>query len=181
MIIKRRVSNRRIETQKRLRRLENADNCGELGGDGDKVVRDGFTKVGDGQNLTKIVGGTVVAENEIPWQVSLLKTDGSWSGCGAILLSCDPLIVITAAHCVDRRKAEDFMLGFGDHVLYSIPSPVDTHEVRLGVEEIIVHPDFRLLGIRPGFLRQPKLFNRLVKTFVDFNLAENDIAILKVR
>ena len=54
-------------------------------------------------------------------------------------------------------------------------------KVRLEVEEIIIHPDFRLLGIRPGFLRQPKLFNRLVKTFVDFNLAENDIAILKVR
>ena len=67
--------------------LRNADNCGNLGGDGDK-------------NLTKIVNGVVVSENEIPWQLSLLKKDGSWDGCGAILLSCHPLIVITAAHCV---------------------------------------------------------------------------------
>ena len=48
----------------------------------------------------KIIGGVPVLENEIPWQVALLNQDGSWRGCGAILLSCDPVIVITAAHCV---------------------------------------------------------------------------------
>ena len=48
----------------------------------------------------KIIGGVPVLENEIPWQVALLNQDGSWRGCSAILLSCDPVIVITAAHCV---------------------------------------------------------------------------------
>ena len=35
-------------------------------------------------------------------QVSMMKksTGGGFLGCGAILLSCDPLVVITAAHCV---------------------------------------------------------------------------------
>ena len=28
------------------------------------------------------------------------STGGGFSGCGAVLLSCEPLVVITAAHCV---------------------------------------------------------------------------------
>ena len=36
------------------------------------------------------------------------------------------------------------MLGFGDHQLSYQDSPLDAHEVRLDVEEVIVHPGYRL-------------------------------------
>ena len=67
----------------------------------------------------RVIGGDITDENEIPWQVfvpmihniltmktnkvALLKSDNSWDGCGGVLLSCDPVIVITAAHCVMRK------------------------------------------------------------------------------
>ena len=95
-----------------------------------------------------------------------------------------------------RRGPEDIMLGFGDHQLSYRNSPLDTHEVRLDVEEIIVHPGYRLwvqrnilqahpsishsrLSVSPGFLfrRRPRL---LFKSLLQLGLAENDIAILKV-
>ena len=88
------------------------------------------------------------------------------------------------------------MLGFGDHQLSYRNSPLDTHEVRLDVEEIIVHPGYRLwvqrnilqahpsishsrLSVSPGFLfrRRPRL---LFKSLLQLGLAENDIALLKV-
>ena len=31
----------------------------------------------------------------------MMKRDGSFYGCGAVLLSCQPVTVLTAAHCVD--------------------------------------------------------------------------------
>ena len=67
-----------------LSRLKNATECGRKGPGKDN----------------RIVGGVPVRENEIPWQVAILAQNGSWSGNNAILLSCDPVIVITAAHCV---------------------------------------------------------------------------------
>ena len=30
------------------------------------------------------------------------EKDTNWDGCGALLPSCDPLIVITAAHCMHK-------------------------------------------------------------------------------
>ena len=97
-----------------------------------------------------MVGAKLAFQNEIPWQVtitltlyrnnlletnvqvSLLHSDGTWAGCGAALLSCSPLIVVTAAHCVRRSgysvrhysvptrfEGEEvgLHLGFGSHVL----------------------------------------------------------------
>ena len=90
------------------------------------------------------------------------------------------------------------MLGFGDHQLSYKDSPVDSHEVRLDVEEVIVHPGYRLsvkteddifitscsclhyrLSVNPGFLfrRRPRF---LFKSLLQLGLAENDIAVLKV-
>jgi secreted trypsin-like serine protease len=48
----------------------------------------------------RVVGGNTTADGEIPWQCSLLNPDGQWLGCGAVLLSCSPSIVVTAAHCI---------------------------------------------------------------------------------
>ena len=33
--------------------------------------------------------------------------DNSWYGCGASILSCDPVLIITAAHCVYNRFADE--------------------------------------------------------------------------
>ena len=70
------------------------------------------------------------------------------------------------------------VIGFGDHDL--VTTPMDTHEQRLELEEIIVHPEYRLLSVRPGFLRQSRLLYTVMRNVLSFNLAENDIAILKV-
>ena len=54
------------------------------------------------------------------------------------------IVIVTPALYCDRRGPEDIMLGFGDHQLSYRDSPLDTHEVRLDVEEIIVHPGYRM-------------------------------------
>ena len=50
----------------------------------------------------RIVGGVSTAENEIPWMVGVLTAGDVYYGCGAVLLSCDPVIVVSAAHCFLR-------------------------------------------------------------------------------
>ena len=56
----------------------------------------------DGRDPARVVGGQVTGELEVPWQVALLRSDGTWDGCGALLLNCRPAIILTAAHCVAR-------------------------------------------------------------------------------
>ena len=45
--------------------------------------------------------GSEAREGEIPWHVSMLRSYEGWHGCSAALLSCDPAIILTAAHCVE--------------------------------------------------------------------------------
>ena len=61
-------------------RLKNATRCGR-------------------KSYQRIIGGDVTTENEFPWQCALLRPDHSFYGCSAVLLSCDPVILVTAAHC----------------------------------------------------------------------------------
>ena len=62
--------------------------------------------VKDGRNPLRIIGGQLTVKEEIPWQVAILKEDGSWDGCGGVLLLCDPVIIVTAAHCVHRSESQ---------------------------------------------------------------------------
>ncbi len=48
---------------------------------------------------THIVGGTAAVQFEFPWMVGLLSSDGGFYGCAASLLSCSPVIIVSAAHC----------------------------------------------------------------------------------
>ena len=34
-------------------------------------------------------------------QIVLLRSDNRWRGCGAVLLSCNPAVIVTAAHCLE--------------------------------------------------------------------------------
>ena len=48
---------------------------------------------------TRIVGGQNAAENQFPWQCTILRSDDTWHSGGATLISCDPVIIVSAAHC----------------------------------------------------------------------------------
>jgi len=42
-----------------------------------------------------------------------------------------------------KVKARDIRVGFGARILAGgAPSPLDEHEVRMDVEEIIIHPEY---------------------------------------
>ena len=79
-----------------LSRIQNASECGRKGG-----IRRRKKLNGDGGEDVKVVGGSIARENELPWHVAILRKNNGWNGCGAALLSCDPVIVVTAAHCVE--------------------------------------------------------------------------------
>jgi len=93
---------------------------------------------GCGQVNTRIVGGEDATENQFPWMCSIFKSDGSWYGCGATIINCDPVIIVSAAHCflngndVPRGKK----IGCGIHNLYEYGA----NEESLSITEIIKHP-----------------------------------------
>ena len=55
--------------------------------------------LGCGTANLRIVGGVETTENQLPWQCMIQNSDGSFYGCGATIISCDPVIIISAAHC----------------------------------------------------------------------------------
>ena len=59
---------------------------------------------GCGEANLRIVGGEEASENQISWQCSIRNSDGSFYGCGATLISCDPVIIISAAQCFQRNN-----------------------------------------------------------------------------
>merc|ERR1719420_1022918 len=92
-------------------RLKNATRCGR-------------------KSYQRIIGGDITNENEFPWQCALLNSDGSFFGCSAVLLSCDPVILVTAAHCfVQNPEPSDITVACGAHrIERPDPSPQDRNE-----------------------------------------------------
>jgi len=160
-----------VEEEKRpdtRRRLMNATECGRKGGSAP------YLHQGD----TKIVGGVEALENEFPWQVAIMTENDTWRGCGAILISCDPVVVVSAAHCLTgglQALPSEIKLSFGAHNMgFGVTSPLDTHEVRLEVEDIIIHPSFQQITVHVG------ISVRNLDS-VNINVWENDIAVIKVK
>ena len=43
-----------------------------------------------------------------------------------------------------RKDPSELQVGFGDHNLDSAPTPLSENEQRFQVEQIIIHPEYRL-------------------------------------
>jgi len=154
----------KVDDIKRTRRMTNTSHCGRKGGE---IPYDPHTK---------IVGGVEAVENEFPWQVGILTAENTWQGCSAVLLSCDPVIVVSAAHCLNNTTPSDIKLAFGAHRMQlDAALPLDTNEVRLDVEEIIIHPLYRMLTFHIGNVSIG------VRNNLKVELGENDIAVIKVK
>ena len=54
---------------------------------------------------------------ELPWHVAMLRHYEGWHGCSAALLSCDPPIVVTAAHCVESVIPKKYLISLEKYFL----------------------------------------------------------------
>jgi len=96
----------------------------------------------------RIISGTAADENEFPWICSILNKDLTFYGCSSTLVSCDPVILVSAAHCFERVpgydiSSEGLLVSCGDHVVSKEgASPEDKYEYRLPIDRVIIHPAF---------------------------------------
>lgn len=87
------------------------------------------------------MGGNLTADGEVPWQCSLLNGNNQWTGCGAVLLSCSPSIVLSAAHCLGG-PITGLQVACGTNVRTWAGKQKTQHEQRLQVSEVIRHPRY---------------------------------------
>jgi len=131
-------------TQPPLTRLQNATGCGEKGSN-------------------RVVGGEEAGENEFPWMCAILNSDNSYYTCGATLISCNPTIIVSAAHCFEGSNGQPGgkKVSCGAHRMNANgASPLDTNEQRLTITQIINHPQY--------------------SSFIFAGDGSNDIAVIKV-
>ncbi|EYB86935.1 hypothetical protein Y032_0271g902 [Ancylostoma ceylanicum] len=85
-------------------------------------------------SLLRIIGGSIAATSEYPWQAVLVSYDSAESGmiCGATVV--DEYWILTAAHCVVSPPERSYIFTG----LTSLSNPQHTHRV----EKFVVHPGF---------------------------------------
>merc|ERR1719431_2554471 len=118
-------------TQPPVTRLQNATGCGEKGSN-------------------RIVGGEESGENEFPWMCAIMNSDDSFYTCGATLISCNPTIIVSAAHCFEGFNGQPGgkKVSCGAHRMNANgASPMDTNEQRLTITQIINHPDYSAFSV----------------------------------
>ena len=81
--------------RKERRRLANATECGQKPYH-NRILGGIVSKVGEGG--VNLVWWSFVKEHEFPWHCALLKKDGSFHGCGAVLLRFLWLPLLSAIH-----------------------------------------------------------------------------------
>ncbi|XP_076969973.1 ovochymase-2 [Tamandua tetradactyla] len=109
--------------------LPNAPTCGQ------SLVKPGTSNYFN--IFSRIVGGSQVEKGSYPWQVSLKRKEKHI--CGGTIIS--PQWVITAAHCVVKRKsASTLNVTAGEHDL----KQTEAEEQTLTIETIIIHPYFTI-------------------------------------
>uniref|UniRef100_A0A6A7FY75 limulus clotting factor C n=2 Tax=Hirondellea gigas TaxID=1518452 RepID=A0A6A7FY75_9CRUS len=85
---------------------------------------------------TRIVGGTITAENDYHWVAGLFNKGNTYPNCGATLITAE--FALTAAHCTEGRNPADFEIKFGIHDLAHQPATAITRDVK----EFIDHPSY---------------------------------------
>ncbi|XP_075449527.1 chymotrypsin-like elastase family member 1 [Ascaphus truei] len=92
----------------------------------------------------RVIGGSNVAQNTWPWQVSLQYLSGSswYHTCGGSLVRAN--WVMTAGHCVDRSVS--FRVVLGDHNLYQ----GDGTEQTISVSKVIKHSGWNPNNLAAG-------------------------------
>ena len=96
----------------------------------------------------------LISYSKQPWKFELSRSlsvltvsrsDNRWRGCGATLLGCNPVIIVTAAHCVSGLSSpRQLRVSCGARRMsLRRPSPLDEGEVRLGVRKVVSHPQYR--------------------------------------
>eukprot|EP00095_Tigriopus_kingsejongensis_P002678 maker-scaffold1259_size52279-snap-gene-0.10 protein:Tk02678 transcript:maker-scaffold1259_size52279-snap-gene-0.10-mRNA-1 annotation:"anionic trypsin-1 precursor" len=93
-----------------------------------------------GYPADKIVGGTEVEPNSIPYQVSLQYPGIDFHFCGGAIY--DESTVITAAHCCAGQSPSDLRVNAGEH---SLSNSDGTEQLR-DVSKIIGHEDYGTPG-----------------------------------
>ena len=118
-----------------MRELRNMTGCGQQGGG-------------------RIVGGTEAAPHEFPWHCALLNRQNKFYGCSATLLSCDPVVIVTAAHCAPKidipllpiviRLSQPSVVACGKNNIRDDEKEETKEEEEQGltVTKVIVHPHF---------------------------------------
>ena len=86
--------------------------------------------------MDKIVGGQETLQHQYPWQVALTSPRTRTPYCGGSLLSSRT--VLTAAHCVQWRKASEVVVVVGEHDIQ-----LSDGEERHAVCDITVHEEYR--------------------------------------
>ncbi|XP_021963112.1 trypsin-1 isoform X2 [Folsomia candida] len=89
----------------------------------------------------RIINGTVVRINDLPWTVALVRK--VWYGeptgayCGGTLINSK--YILTASHCVDGMSARNIEVRVHEED-FSSQTEVDGGTQKLAVEKIIMHP-----------------------------------------
>lgn len=105
----------------------------------------------------RIVGGSEVEPNSLPFQVSLQYPLFNFHFCGGSIFNSE--YIITAAHCCAGQSAGDLRVNAGEH---SLSSNDGTEQLR-DVAEIIMHPNYNPFNINNDIcllkMKKPLEFN----------------------
>ena len=95
----------------------------------------------------RIIGGQVVAQNSIPYQVALVRTTGSLF-CGGSLIS--PNYVLTAAHCVlgPTKSPDSFVAVVG---LFNLSQSISRSNI-FNISSILPHPQYDVVNASLGMI-----------------------------
>ena len=92
--------------------------------------------------------------SRVPWHCALLNKQDKFYGCSATLLHCDPVIIVTAAHCAPKiqipllpitiKLSQPSVVACGKNFIRDDDKAEvkEDEEQRLTVKEVVVHPNY---------------------------------------
>ncbi|XP_043478948.1 venom serine protease 34-like isoform X2 [Leptopilina heterotoma] len=89
------------------------------------------------KNPSRIVGGTDAALNEYPMMVGIVDEINQQVFCGGAIISTKH--VLTAAHCLKQKNANDLGVLIGDH---DLSTGSDANSITLPVQKYVNHPSY---------------------------------------